>query len=266
MSWITKKFETDKPIIAMCHLLPLPNEPGYNKKLGIKHIINCAKKDIETLQNNNIDGILFSNEFGYPYSQDVSKLTVATMARVIGELKRYINVPIGVDCMYDALSTIDLASATDSDFYRITLQPSFPIDYELGLTRLGEYFRYANKINLDTAMALINIDPSMKLAQNNNNIETLVNTISTQLKLQTLCISANTLENLYSCDYECLKKFKKNNTLICDGGCNEKNIKKIMELANGVIVGTTLKSKQILTNQIDSIRVEEFIKCAKNNS
>ena len=39
-----------------------------------------------------------------------------------------------------------------------------------------------------------------------------------------------------------------------------------MELANGAIVGTALKSKQILTNQIDPIRVEKFIKYAKNNS
>lgn len=266
MSWIIKKFKTDKPIIAMCHLLPLPNEPGYNRNLGINYIINCAKKDVDVLQNSNIDGILFSNEFGYPYAQNVSKLTVATMARIIGELKRYINVPVGVDCMYDALSTIDLASATDSDFYRITLHPSFPIDYELGLTRLGEYFRYANRINLDTETALINIEPSMKLAQNNNNIESLVNAISIQLKSQTLCVSANTLENLSSIYYNCLKKLKTDNKLMCDGGCNENNIKNIMKYVDGAIVGTALKSNQILTNQIDNVRVEEFVKCAKNYS
>lgn len=261
---LKKVFETEKPIIAMCHLFPLPDDPNYDEKLGIEHIINHAKKEIEILQNNGVHGLLISNEFSYPYSQNISQITVASMARIIGELRKNIKVPFGVDCMYDAFSTIDLAIATSANFYRITLNPSSACDYELGRTQLGDYIRYANRKNLKDAKCLINIDPSLNLAIKSNNIDKLFNSVLIQANPDTLCISSKLITYLVVENLELLSSIRDNTLLFCDGGCNKDNIKDIFMFSDGAIVGTTLKKDGEIQNEVDESRLKEFMSCINN--
>lgn len=259
-----KVFLTKKPIIAMCHLLPLPDDPKYDEILGIEHIINHAKKEIEILQNNGVHGLLISNEFSYPYSQNVSQITVASMARIIGELRKNIKVPFGVDCMYDAFSTIDLAVATGANFYRITLNPASVYDYELGRTQLGDYIRHANRKNLKDAKCLINIEPSLSLALKSNNIDKLFNSVLIQANPDALCISSKLMTYLAVEKLELLHNIRDNTLLFCDGGCNKDNIKDILMFSDGAIVGTTLKKDGELQNAIDESRLREFLSCINN--
>lgn len=253
-----KIFSTEKPVIAMCHLLALPGDPQYNGIAGIEHIINYAKNEIEILQSNGVDGLLISNEFSYPYSQNISKLTVATMARVIGELKNFIKIPFGVDCMYDAFSTIDLAVATDAKFYRITLNPSDSYNYELGKSPLGDYLRYENANN---STCFINIEPSVRLSLKSKNIERLFNAILVQANPEVLCISSESMAYLTDKKIELYNQIKDKTKIICDGGCNKSNVQKIFKHANGVIIGTALKKDGNLQNSIEASRISDFIDC-----
>ena len=54
----------------------------------------AAKADLLALQEGGVDGIMFSNEFSLPYLTKVEPVTIAAMARVTGELKPLITVPI----------------------------------------------------------------------------------------------------------------------------------------------------------------------------
>ena len=50
MSWLKSHFNSDKPIIAMCHLRALPGDPGYDPDHGMDwthiqlktNLINCG--------------------------------------------------------------------------------------------------------------------------------------------------------------------------------------------------------------------------------
>ena len=48
----------------------------------------------------------------------VDTITVASMATAIGELKRYIKIPFGVNVLWDGEKTLDLAKACGADFVR----------------------------------------------------------------------------------------------------------------------------------------------------
>ena len=50
-TWIEEVFGVKKPVIGMCHLLPLPGDPYYDKKGGMKNVIEWARKDLNALQN-----------------------------------------------------------------------------------------------------------------------------------------------------------------------------------------------------------------------
>ena len=250
---------TPKSLIAMCHLQPLPGDPLYNKAAGMAEIIKKASDDIEILQRENIHGILFSNEFSYPYTQKLSQVTVASMARIIGELKHKIKVPFGVDCMYDGISTIDLALATDADFCRITLVPAPISAYELGTSEIGAILRHAMASKLDRKKIILNIDPSAKLAIKEGAIKQLIKIVTTQARPDALCISSESIDKLCQNGICLHTDITEMPALICDGGCNIDNIRRIKNVTDGVIVGTALKENHDITKPISQKNTREFI-------
>lgn len=265
MFWPEKVFNAKKPIIGMCHLQPLPNDPLFDFKNGVNFIIEKALYDVEILQNEGINGILFSNEFSYPYTQNLAKVTVATMARIIGELRKHINIPYGVDCMYDAFSTIDLAIATDADFYRVTLNQANLYEYEFGHTQLGSLIRYIT-LNKLKAKNIVNIDSSVNLSILNNNVSKLIKSITTQAFPDAISISAQTIDKLLCFDNYQFDEIFEEVILICDGACNADNIAKILNHTNGAVIGTAFKENQQCSNPISLKNVKKIVDIATANN
>ena len=116
MYWTEELFHVKKPIIAMCHLRALPGDPYYDKGNGMKAVVEQARAELRALQDGGVDAVMFSNEFSLPYLTDVKDITVASMARVIGELMDDIRVPYGVNVLWDPKKSLDLAMAVDAVF------------------------------------------------------------------------------------------------------------------------------------------------------
>ena len=84
--WIEEVFGCRKPIIGMCHLNALPGDPSFDRQGGMQEVVQWARRDLLALQSGGIDAVMFSNEFSMPYLTRVETVTVAAMARIIGEL------------------------------------------------------------------------------------------------------------------------------------------------------------------------------------
>ena len=67
--WTEELFGVQKPIIAMCHLWPMPGDPYYDKNTGMGEVIKMARKDLHALQEGGVDAVIFSNEFSMPSPQ-----------------------------------------------------------------------------------------------------------------------------------------------------------------------------------------------------
>ena len=59
MNWIQETFNTNKPIIAMCHFKALPGDPGYDKAGGMKKVVEAARHDLLALQEGGVDAVMF---------------------------------------------------------------------------------------------------------------------------------------------------------------------------------------------------------------
>lgn len=239
-------------IIGMCHLMALPGDPNYQNNMD--KTIERAKKEIQILQRYGITKILFSNEFSYPYTNNVSAVSTLSMAYIIGVLKKELSVPFGVDCMYDPYSTINIATSVNSDFYRITLSKLSVDDLILGKTEINKIVRYADSLKTISKPDLfLNISIPFKNIVSKKDRFVLINSIITQINPFAICFSSD--DDYYSLfdglSYEPL--------IICDGGCNEKNIVNISKCADGVIIGTSLKKNGLLKNQIDEKRVKNIL-------
>lgn len=68
MSFLTSMFKTEKPVIGMLHLRPLPGDPLYYPGGSVSQVVEAAKRDLEALQQGGVDGILITMSSRCPMS------------------------------------------------------------------------------------------------------------------------------------------------------------------------------------------------------
>src|SRR3954453_137169 len=121
-------FGDSKPVIAMVHLGALPGSPLHDADGGLASIVEGARRDLLALQAAGFDAVLFGNENDRPYEFQVDPASTATMAYPIGQLRRDIPCPFGVNVLWDPASTIALAAATGASFVREIMTGTYASD------------------------------------------------------------------------------------------------------------------------------------------
>lgn len=265
MTWLKDEIGAEKAIIAMCHLMALPGDPYYNKEKGVDYIIEMALKDLNALQEGGVDAVMFSNEFSIPYLTQVKTVTVAVMARIIGEIKSYIKVPYGVNVLWDPNRSLDLAVATDAKFVREIFSGVYASDFGLWNTNAAETVRHKYEISAEKVRLIFNIIPEAATYLANRDIEEIARTTIFNCKPDAVCVSGcKAGEEL---DIKTLKLVResipKGFVLLSNTGVNIKNLEQNLKYADGAIVGTTFKYDGVFENHVDKNRVSEFMKKVK---
>ena len=114
--WTKELFGTEKPIIALLHLDPLPGDPDFCGSLDT--VIEHASCDVKALQEGGVDGVLIANEFSFPMTYVSHTETLMAMACVIGAIKKDIHVPFGTNVVMNPEETIRMAKAVGASFGR----------------------------------------------------------------------------------------------------------------------------------------------------
>ena len=261
MQWIKEVFGTQKPIVAMCHFQAMPGDPYYDVAGGMQKVVDLARHDLLALQKGGVDAVMFSNEFSLPYLTKVKTETVAAMARVIGELKREITVPYGVNCLWDPVASIDLAAAVDAKFIREILTGVYASDFGLWNTNVGETIRHKMALHQKDLRILFNIVPEAARYLGGREITEIAKSTVFNNRPDVLCVSGLTAGA--ETDTQILTKVKgtvPNTPVFCNTGCREDNIDKQLAAADGAVVGTTFKVDGKFENLVDEKRVASFMK------
>ena len=265
MNWLKSVIGTEKAIIAMCHFLALPGDPYYDAEKGMSYVIEMAKKDLIALQEGGVDAIMFSNEFSLPYLTDVKTETVAAMARIIGELKSHITVPYGVNVLWDAKRSLDLAVATDAKFVREIFSGLYASDFGLWNTNAGETIRHQYRIGAQNVKLLYNIMPEASSYLGNRSLKEIAKTTVFNCKPDALLVSGSTAG--VETDINSLKIVKEalpETVVFSNTGVNLKNVEAQLKIVDGAVVGTTFKFDGLFNNHVDKQRVRQFMDKVKN--
>jgi len=265
MSWLKDVIGTEKAIIGMCHLQALPGDPMYDREKGMDYVVEQAKKDLFALQEGGVDAVMFSNEFSLPYLTKVKPETVAAMARVIGELKRDIKVPYGVNCLWDPSASLDLAVAVDALFVREIFSGVYASDFGLWNTNCGEVARHRQAVGAGHVKLLFNVVPEAAAYLADRELESIVKTTIFNCRPDGLCVSGATAGT--AVDPEILRRAKAaaGDTLVfANTGCRVDTIESLLYVADGAVVGTAFKYDGKFENCVDSRRVAEFMEKAKS--
>lgn len=265
MNWINKTFGSKKPIIAMCHMPPLPGDSKFDLNKGINYIVDQLKTSINILQDNGADALLFSNEFSMPYLLDAEMITVASMARIIGELLSEIKIPFGIDYMYDTKAAVDLASATEASFIRGVISGTYASDLGIWNTNAGKISRYIYSRRMEEKIGVFySIFPQGTSSLDFRNKIDIINTTLSFMKPDAICLSASLIKQLINNDKLKYLLKRENYSLIADGGCDKNNIQTLIQASDGAIIGTAFKRNCEITNNIDANRVNEIITIVNN--
>ena len=265
MSWLKEVIGTEKAIIAMCHFAPLPGDPSYRTDQGMEYAVDRARKDLIALQNGGVDAVMFSNEFSLPYLTDVRTETVAAMGRIIGELMNDIKIPFGVNVLWDANKSLDLAAATGAKFIREIFTGAYASDFGIWNTNCGATVRHQHEIGAENVKLLFNIVPEASAYLAARTPSQIAKSTVFNCHPDALCVSGQIAGA--ATDSSILAEVKKavpETVVFANTGCRKETIAEQLSIADGAVVATTFKYDGVFENMVDEKRVADFMKVVRS--
>jgi len=203
---------------------------------------------------------MFSNEFSLPYLTRVEAVTVASMARVIGELMSDIRIPFGVNVLWDPIASLDLAVSVGAKFVREIFSGVYASDFGLWDTNCGKVIRHQHVIGAQNVKLLFNILPEAARYLAGRDIVDIARSTVFNHRPDALCVSGLTAG--VETDAQTLKLVKgtvPETVIFANTGVNLLNVAEQLSIADGAVVGTTFKADGVFENHVDEVRVKRFM-------
>ena len=174
--WTKELFGTEKPIIALLHLDPLPGDPDFCGSLDT--VIEHASCDVKALQEGGVDGVLIANEFSFPMTYVSHTETLMAMACVIGAIKKDIHVPFGTNVVMNPEETIRMAKAVGASFGRSAFAGAFTGTYGVHVNNFGENVRLKYALGIPEMKLLCKINPEGDVLLAEQSIEEIIDNVT----------------------------------------------------------------------------------------
>jgi membrane complex biogenesis BtpA family protein len=259
-----EQFGTSKPVIAMVHFPGLPGRPRHDRAAGRARLLDVVGQDLATLQDAGVDAVLFCNEADIPYQLEVGPEIPAAMAAVIGELRPAIRVPFGVNILWDAKASLAVARATGATFIREVLTGVYESDIGMIAPSLGELAAYRDAIGAGDIALFGNITPEFSSSIGTRSVAERARS-SSFLGLDAILISGPEAGVPFAmADLVAAKAAIPQTPVLANTGVRADRLAEILDVADGVIVGTSLKVDGITWNPVDPDRAREFMATARN--
>nr|WP_321406071.1 BtpA/SgcQ family protein [uncultured Carboxylicivirga sp.] len=256
----------DKIIVGMIHVGALPGTP--HNQSSVKEIAKKAVSEAILYQKAGIDAIMIENMHDIPYlNKEVGHEITAAMAVIANEIRRNINIPIGIQILAGAnKQALAVAHANDLDFIRTEgFVFSHVADEGLMNSCAGELLRYRKLIGAEK----IKIFTDIKKKHSSHAITSAVSLLETAKAAEFflsdgIIITGNsTGEAVEPADLAGLKSALKSPILI-GSGITADNIETYWHQADVFIIGSHFKEDGMWTNDVDIERVKTFMSKVKN--
>ncbi|MFL5862921.1 MAG: BtpA/SgcQ family protein [Solirubrobacteraceae bacterium] len=259
MQTLKDLFGVEKPLIAMCHLEGLPGRPRFDATGGVEAIVESAAREVAALQDGGVDAILFCNENDIPYSPAVGAEVVATMTYVIGRLRDQLRVPYGTNLLWDATASVAAAVASGASFIREVLTGVFDSDMGLLAPDLGVLAGYRHAIGGDHVALFANITPEFSRSVGGRTVADRAASAA-YLGVDALLISGAAAGVDASMSDLREAKDAVDIPVLANTGVKHETIQDVLTVADGAIVGTSLKVDGHTWNPVDPERVIDMMR------
>jgi len=254
-------FSNAKPVIGMVHIGALPGTPLFDPAIDL---VAAARADLLALQNAGFDAVMFGNENDRPYEFEVNIASTATMAAIIGELKADITVPFGVNVLWDPMSSVALTAATGAGFIREILSGTYASDMGPWNPDAGKAMRYRNSLGRSDMAMLYNICAEFAYSLDRRSLPDRARSAVFSSIPDAILVSGQiTGEAATLSDLKAVKAVLPDIAVMANTGVKPETVGEVLAIADGCIVGSSLKVGGDTWNAIDPDRAIEFMRQAK---
>jgi len=260
--WFDDLFQVSKPIIAMAHLPALPGTPRYDREKGVDHIVEWVARDVAHLVAGGVDAIMFCNEDDRPYVFEAGIEQIATMARVVAETKPT-GIPFGVDFLWDPRAPMAVAHATGGQFIREVLTGVYESDMGLWSPNAGRLARFRSQIGADDIRVFYNVVPEFASPLGSRSEVERAHSAVVSSLADAILVSGKMAGA--EADLTVIEAIKEavNAPVFVNTGVKPHNVRDYLSVADGAIVGSSLKEDEYTWNPVDPRRVEQLMKQVK---
>lgn len=235
-------FNTEKFIIGMVHLDALPGTPLY--KGNLDKVYDKALQDSIALKNGGITALMIENAGDVPFPKELDLVQTSCLAAITLAIKNVTDLPVGIDAAFcDYKAALSSAKAAGADFVRLA------VFVDTVMTSNGiieacssQAIRYRKEIDAEDIAIFADIQ-----VKYSHMLVSEISILESALNAQASLADGIIVTGAYSGNetpIETVKKVKEkvNIPVIIGSGLNEVNIKEQMSIADGAIVGTSLKT------------------------
>jgi membrane complex biogenesis BtpA family protein len=257
-------FGEAKPVIAMVHLAALPGTPLYDADAGVDGIVATAARDLDALQSAGVDAVMFGNENDRPYELAVDPASTSTMAYVIGRLRERIEVPFGVDVLWDPMATVALAAATGAGFAREIMTGSYASDMGLWSPSAAAAQRYRARLGAVDVALFCNVAAEFAHSLDARPLADRARSAAMSSVPDAVLVSGPmTGEAAPLADLEAVKAALPATPVLANTGVRHETVADVLAIADGCIVGSSLKEAGDTWRPVDPERAAAFMAAAR---
>ncbi len=250
-------------LIGMVHLPALPG--AALAKLPMERIVEQAVAEARLLARAGFDGVIVENFGDAPFAADrVASETVAAMAVVVDHVVRAVRVPVGVNVLRnDALAALAVAAISGAAFVRVNvLSGVYATDQGFVTGRANELLALRARVAPHVKIAAdVHVKHATPISQ--PDIALAAEETAYRAGADALIVSGAATGSPTDLDaVRLVVEAVPDRPLWIGSGVTAESVAEFLEIADAVIVGTSLKRGGRTTAQLDANRLRAFVKAA----
>ena len=260
-------FGTAKPIIGMVHCWPLPGAPGYDG-YGIEEIIAHAVADADALAEGGCDGIIVENMWDIPFraGAHLPPESIAAQAVVARAVRERVRLPLGINVVHNGgVALLAIAIAAQADFIRVCMFTGAGV-WDAGSWDEGcaaDLMRRRKELNAESIKIFADVDKKHSVRFPGIDLATHIEWTNF-FGADAMIISGRMTGD--APDVTKVREAKRlagATPILLGSGTDERNIAAFFEVADGAIVGSSIKRDGEIANPVDADRVRAFVRAAR---
>lgn len=248
----------------MLHVPALPGSPRNGLQLDA--ILDWVLQDARALSAGGVDALILENFGDVPFYPDrVPAHTVAFLTVIAREVRRTVNVPLGINVLRnDGESAIAVAAAVGAEFVRVNVFTGARLtDQGLIQGAAHQLLRYRHALGAAvTILADVNVKHSAPLAPRDLT-EEVEETIGRGCADGIIVTGAATGKQTPFADLRTAVAAAHGTPVLAGSGVDAHTIAATLAVADGAIVGTACKLGGVTTNPVDPDAVQRIVAAAR---
>jgi membrane complex biogenesis BtpA family protein len=250
-----------KVFIGVVHLKPLPGAPRHKQSMA--DIIKSAVADAVAYERGGVHALILENFGDVPFTKgSVAPETLAAMAAAGCAVRAAVRLPIGYNVLRnDARSALALCAACGGDFIRVNVHSGAMIT-DQGIIEGDAYHTLRERARVAPGAGIfadVHVKHAVPLGDWSL-ADAAADTLERGLVDALIVSGVGTGKVADIGDVECVREACPDAKILLGSGVNAGNAQEFLRVADGVIVGSSLKRDGRLANPVDPKRVAALAK------